>query len=271
MSRGPLPPSVYWRRRLFVLGTVAALVMVLVGLVRGADTPEPEQAASLQAADAGDEAGAGDPGDPFTLPDSVGESGTATKGRRNKNRQQSSSVQAGPPLATPAGQCDDTDVLVSPAVAGAVAGRDVTISLSLRTATAAACTWRVSANHLALKITDGDDEVWASRECPKLVPTRSVVVRKDVTSSISLTWNSRRSEEGCPGATDYAQAGDYTVAAAAIGGEPGESSFELSSPSPAVITVPTPGQGNQGQGGNTSKSKNRNGTGAAISPDLATR
>ena len=278
MTRGALPASVYWRRRIFVLGTVAALVMVLVGLVRGGEPAAPQDTATLRSA--APEGGAGAP-DSFTLPDSVGgvdSSSTGDEtGRKDRKRKKggaqapTSQVPTSPPLATPSGQCADTDVLVSPVVAGAVAGRDVSISLALRTVSTAACTWRVSANHLALKITDGGDEVWASRECPKLVPTRSVVVRQAVTSSISLTWNSRRSEEGCPAQTGYAAAGDYTVAAAAIGGDPGESTFELSPPSPTVVTVPETSSEQSGKQSGKQGKPLRDGTGAAVAPGFDTR
>ena len=70
------------------------------------------------------------------------------------------------------------------------------------------------------------------------MPTASVVVRNVATSTYDLTWNSRRSEDGCPILTDFAQPGDYTVTAAAYGGEPGDSTFDLAVPAPVEPVTP---------------------------------
>lgn len=231
MTRGPLRPSVYWRRRAFVLGLVFALLLVAVNLVRGGD-PAPSDSARPVAS--GTQAGGA----------------TASKGRGAKHNKKSRKgkkdevdgpvAPPAPVLAPPVGTCEDSDVVVSPNVSGAIAGRPVTITLRLRTSTTQACTWHVGDNHLAVKIADRDDEVWASRECPKQVPVTDVVVRRDITSIMTLTWSGRRSEEGCTLQSRWALPGSYEIVAAALGGEPDSSDFELDTPAPEVITVPPP-------------------------------
>jgi hypothetical protein len=150
-----------------------------------------------------------------------------------------------PVLAQPDGACADSDIVITPSVENAVAGRNVRITLELRTATAEACTWRVSANHVTMKITSGVDEIWTSRQCPRVVPVQDVVVRRDVTTFVDVVWNARRSDDGCPVLTDWARSGTYHVKAAALGGEPAEARFELERPSPEVIAPPTPPKQNK--------------------------
>lgn len=237
MTRGPLPPSVYWRRRAFVIGLVLALVLLAVNLFHGGD-PAPSDSARTVASG--------------TQPDGV----TPAQRKRAKHKKSPGRAKQdvvvgpvappAPVLAPPVGTCDDSDIVVSPDVSSATAGRPVTITLRLRTANTEACTWHVARGHLVVKIADGDDEVWASRECPRQVPVADVVVRRDVTSTLTLTWTARRSEEGCAVHSRWVLPGTYQIVAAAIGGEPDSSEFELAEPAPEVITVPPKKTGKHG-------------------------
>lgn len=239
-TRGPLPASVYWRRRLFVLGTVLALVLIAVNVVRGDDAPVDRAAGRAMQL-------SGDATAPTTSPSAeaapagtAGTKGTKNKGSKKKNKNKKKSAQAkaatpappppAPVLVDPVGQCADDDISVIPAVSGAVAGRDVNITLRVRTLSTPACTWRISANHLAVKISSGDEEVWASRECPRKITPTSVVVRQAVSSTVGLTWNSRVSDTGCPALTEYAQPGLYDISVTSLGGEPASASFTLAAP-----------------------------------------
>ena len=78
-------------------------------------------------------------------------------------------------------------------------------------------------------------------DCPGPVPVQDVVVRRDVTSTVSLVWGAKRSDKDCSALTNWALAGTYQVVAAALGGEPTEATFELELPSPEIIvTTPKP-------------------------------
>lgn len=219
LTRGPLSPGVYWRRRLVVLGLGLVLVIVLVRLLGGGGDdgkPQGEQATQVS----------GDSTD--------GPSDQPTKRTKPKKPKKTTEPQE-PVLAQPDGPCADSDILITPTVDQAVAGRPVTVTLQLRTASSPACTWRVSPTHVAVKITSGDDRIWTSGECPKAIPTQDVVVRQDVTTFVDVPWKARRSAPGCPIPTDWALAGTYHVHAAALGGEPADATFQLEPPSPQVI------------------------------------
>ena len=227
MTRGPLPPRVYWRRRLFAVGLVATLVFVVVSAVRGGGEPPDDGPVATQAAAEPSSA-------PTTGPEQEGRQ--PRPGQRERGARPSTPPE--PVLAEPEGACLDSDVLITPVVEEAVAGRDVTVTLQLRTAEAAACTWRVGAQHVTMKITSGSDQIWTSLQCPQAIPRHEVVVRQAVTTFVDVVWNARRSDDGCPQQTDWALPGTYHVAAAALGGEPADARFELERPSPEVITEP---------------------------------
>lgn len=147
-----------------------------------------------------------------------------------------------PPLAMPTGPCQDNDVRIVPAVLEtAYAGEDVRLTLKLRTFESPACNWEVSAESVAVKLTSGSDRIWSSQECPAVVPTESVILRKRQPSLVDVVWSGRRSDAECSRLTQWAQPGWYHVSAAAMGSEPETQQFELRSPAPITITPsPTP-------------------------------
>lgn len=225
MTRGPLPARVYWVRRLLVLGTAFLLVFAVARLLGGgSDASDGDQAAQLSA----DTSSASSP--------SASEPTTPSETARKQGKKKTREPDPTPTLAAPTGECAGADVAVTPEVQSAVAGRDVMVVLQLRTLVAEACTWRVAPDTLAVSITSGDDDVWSSRECPKAIPVREVVVRKASTTSIGIRWNAKRSDENCSRFTDWAMPGWYHVTAAALAGEPSDLQFELTRPTPATIT-----------------------------------
>lgn len=226
MTRGPLPARVYWVRRLLVLGTAVLLVVAIARLLGGGSdaASEPEQAAQA-AADAS--TGSTPAVDVVSTP-----SEKSGKGKKKKSK----TPDPTPTLAVPVGECDDTDVAVTPVVKNAVAGRDVTVTLQLRTVEAEACTWAVGPGALTMNITSGRDDIWSSRDCPRVIPREPVVVRNAATSSIEVTWNAKRSDAECTRFTEWAGIGWYHVTASALGGEPSDVQFELATPTAATIT-----------------------------------
>lgn len=232
MTRGPLPPGVYWRRRLFVLGLAAALVVVIAGALRGGS----DGSSGVDPSGVAEQV-AGSPSSTDDEQDEPGDRGRSTGPK--KNGQTAPTKPAAPtstPPPAPTGRCADDDILVRPVVDQAIAGGEVTIVLELRTRTAEACTWEVSSRRVTLKVTSGSDDIWASRQCPRSVPAKEVVVRQDSTVRVGVVWHGRRSDEGCTRLTDWAMPGYYHVAAAPLGGEPAEVQFRLDAPSPEVIT-----------------------------------
>lgn len=222
--RGPLPASVYRRRRLAVLLGVATVVAVVVGLVRVA-TGGPEAPAEVALSGSG--AGAASNGTSSPTAGATGDAaGTGPEEQRRKQRKKDREPKE-PALPEPQGTCAEEDVVAKPRVDEAVAGRPVTVTLTLRTLLAEACTWEMSRSTFTWKVTSGDDEIWTSRECPRGVPSRELVVRRDTTVETQLTWGGRRSDAECSRLTEWAMPGWYHATVSPLAGEPRDTQFEL--------------------------------------------
>jgi hypothetical protein len=244
---------VYWRRRLAVL-TLALVLVLSIGKALSWSSDGSSDGGARQA---GAGTSASDSARPTGSP-AAPKSGKPGHGKRSKTPTPTVTPSpTPPPLPEPTGPCPDSDVLITPTVPEPVAGRDVMIVLNLQTGVTEACTWQVSADTVTLKITSGPDDIWSSRECPKVIPTQDVVVRRAVATQVPVIWNSRRSDEYCSDRTAWALPGFYHVAAAALSGEPTDVQFELTAPLAETVTqTAAPENGNKGKGGK-GKGKNK--------------
>ena len=230
---GPLPPRVYWFRRLMLLVVILAVLFWLGRLIGGDDgsaaaspSPTPRPAA------------VGGVTHPSPRPDvhraapnhrpAEHRTDQAEPGRRSEDRPREDKT----PLAEPDGPCEPAEVVLRPMVsAGYVAGDAVEIRLTMRTTGASACTIALGPDNLLVKITSGDDDIWTSTQCPQAVLPSQQVVRNAPPLTYRLAWSGSRSAPRCPSGTAPAEPGTYEVTAAIIGGEPAHSRFTLD-PSP---------------------------------------
>jgi len=221
--RGPLPPRVYWTRRALVL-VVAFLLVFGIARVLGGGSDGKSPAGDTAEQAAADQT-------PSTTT-SATDTPKAKPGKKKK-----------PVLAQPDGPCDPADITVKARIERAANDGRIGIPLML-TGTDAACTWTVSPSSLVVKIISGDDRIWSSQQCPRLVPQQAVVVRSAVATKVVLIWNGRRSDEDCTSASaGFALPGSYHVIAAALGGEPTDVQFLLTGPPRETVTVtPKPKQ-----------------------------
>ncbi|GAA4722383.1 hypothetical protein GCM10023350_00610 [Nocardioides endophyticus] len=244
LTQGPLPARVYWTRRIMVLGTALLLVFAIARMLgdsSDASSSGGDGAARLSADSSSSAATEDLSSTPSASATKKGKPGKGTgptqTGPTQTGPTQTQSSQA-PVLAQPEGTCTGSDIAVTPSVENAVGGRDVMVVLQLRTMSSPACTWRISPDTLTLGITSGDDAVWSSRECRRAIPRQDVVVRKDVTTKVGVVWkDAKRSDEECSSLTDWASPGWYHATAAALGGEPSDVQFELTTPTAATVTV----------------------------------
>ncbi|NYD57499.1 hypothetical protein BKA08_001737 [Nocardioides marinisabuli] len=245
MTRGPLAPAVYWRRRLVVM-LVALLILFggarLLGLGGGDEAADEQLVQSSAETEVGDE-GESQPSSTLPTSDAAATSGdgAGTTGGKGGAKAKKAKKAKATALPEPVGTCLPSDVKVQPVIDSAVAGREVAITLELSTRDAVACTWEVSPGDLTMKITSGPDEIWTSRQCPKAVPTQEVVLRSSGTTTVEVAWSSRRSDDSCSKLTDWALPGFYHVTAAALAGEPRDVQFELVAPvAPTITASPEP-------------------------------
>ena len=231
LTRGPLPPQVYWRRRLFLGIGAVVLVFLIAQLLNGGSDgksgghdPVAQQAgAPVSTTTSAPAEGPTEPADGVTDP--TGSTGPVTYGPTQAATGDTSAAPM--TLAAPSGTCRADDITIVPEVDQAVAGSDVTVKLSLQTTKAAACNWQVSKHVLAVKIVRHGRVLWTSQQCATALPDRSVVIRNVVPSIVTMVWDSRRSTEGCPRGADFVRPGPLSIYASTLGGEPGHSEFDL--------------------------------------------
>ncbi|HYJ70600.1 MAG TPA: hypothetical protein VEX15_23340 [Nocardioidaceae bacterium] len=213
--RGPLPPRVYWVRRLALLAMVVLLVWLGARWIGGGGS----QAAPSGGDDATAAASSDD--DDSTRSDS-GDDESRDRTRTDRVRAVAESFEQ------PSEHCDLTQVLVTPTVAEPVyAGEPVTVHLRISTSSSTACSLSIDADHLLLSITSGDDNVWDSTHCEDAIPTRDLALQPRWSALVDVTWSGLYSGRRCPSGGTAAEPGTYSIEAAVLEGEPTETDVEL--------------------------------------------
>jgi hypothetical protein len=233
MTRGPLPARVYWVRRLMVLGIATLLVVGIARLLGGSG----DGASGGQAAR--DVAATSSATTPATTPATPRTSTSPRPPVSGTSRHHHSGKKADDPVtrvAMPSGPCAASDVAITPSVPKPVAGSDISLVLDISSLNTPACTWTLSRQTLAVKITSGSDLIWTTTECGRDIPTRDLVLRQADPTRVTLTWNAQRSEPGCPAHSQWALPGTYHLHVAALAGRPQDVTFLLTAPSPPEVT-----------------------------------
>jgi hypothetical protein len=233
LARGRLPARVYWVRRLMVLGVAMLLVVGIGRLLGGSSDASSGPDRATRVADTGTSASAPPTTAPTTAPTTDVSPRTA---QRTKTPTSGRTGRASSPAAMPTGPCRPDDIAITPSVPHPVAGGDIAVVLDLSTVASPACSWTLSGRTLALKITSGSDLIWTTVECAREVPAQDLVLRNTQPTRVTLTWNARRSEPGCPRLTEWALPGTYHLQVAALAGRPQEATFLLTAPSAPEVT-----------------------------------
>ena len=165
---GPLPPSVYRRRRILVaLGVVAAIVIIILLIARpGSGTPNPNPSDSTPAANPSTSAS------PHATPHAT--------------------AAAGDP-STP---CDPGDIqLVAVTDADSYAANvNPKLSMTITNTGDNACTLDVGTSAQEYLITSGADRIWDSKDCQTgATSTKAVLEPGKANSTTPFAWNRTRS------------------------------------------------------------------------------
>lgn len=248
LTRGPLPASVYWRRRLIVLTAVLVLLWALVHLIGGGGGGTPKATGAVDLTGASSRATASASASPsagVSPSDSASDSASASAPVAPSASASVTETPTPTPtvLPTPTGDCAPSDLSVTPSVTGAAAGSPVAIVLTLATFTTPACTWHVSHKTMQVKVaTAKGADVWSTIDCPAALPASDVVVYKDQPTAVTMAWSARRSDTTCSAHTAWSKPGGYSVTGVALGGTPDQTSFTLGAPvttPPAAPATPT--------------------------------
>ncbi|MCI4063097.1 hypothetical protein MRQ36_11110 [Micromonospora sp. R77] len=239
LTVGPLPSTVYWRRRAVVLGAGLLFLIVLLYSCNGTErntgaTPQssstpttsaaaPEASGSVLTPQSGDPSAT--PGDSGGGPGAGGPgvggpgAGDTGGGAPAGGGTATSDAPAGPgaPVAPVVddGTCTDAEILVTPVAVPATAQRGTVVNLQLKIKNKSqrTCSRDVGADVQELFIKAGAEKIWSSDTCGTGKGSDVQSFTPGFERLYELGWNGRDASRCSNGvaAGDFAQIGTYQV------------------------------------------------------------
>jgi hypothetical protein len=189
---GSLPPAVYWRRRILIIGTPLALILLTlyVGFGGGGksngESPKPTPHTSVP--------------------------GTSTPGT-SSGQGSSTSGQAG----SKACALSALSVTAETAAKSFKVGQTAALYLVVANTGKSACTRDLSDSQIELIVYTGDVRVWGSRDCVTQPGTSVQSLAPNRPIRLEIQWSGKTSKPGCGGTRLQVQPGTYRLVAALSG------------------------------------------------------
>ncbi len=203
MTVGPLPPSVYWRRRITVL---AVLLLPFVGLrmcMAGGSDPGQMTSAKKTSQDGT----AAHPYVPFITP-------IPPKPTPSPSPRPSRSVQ--PVVGRgPTPVCFDANLELTASTDARTypAGTTPQLSMTVRNVTSWTCRRDLGPGAREFIITSGPAHTWASHDCGPPGGSVLATLSPGAAQTFTVSWPRQRSQPGCKGPGAVATAGTYRLQA----------------------------------------------------------
>ncbi len=184
---GPLPPEVYWRRRLALLGVLVVALFVSRAFLT-ADTSRAQPKANAGKANAGKSSQDGTLAHPY-----VPRIGSAAP----TPLPASAATPAGAANTMPT--CADADLRLTAATDASTykVGAKPKVSMTVRNASGRACQRALGTAATELIITSGPVHTWSSDDCEPVGDTGPQVLKAGVTWTYSLPWSGKRAAPRC--------------------------------------------------------------------------
>jgi hypothetical protein len=217
---GPLPASVYWRRRAVAFaGVVAVLLLFGAILAGGGGDGGRDSAAAI---------GSPNPTEPAAEPSSLDPSGLTASaasndpGRAADDDGPATSGSATTPVPTtrpgpkptPAPEpCTDAQLrlTVSPAQPAYLVGQAPVLRLQVRNVATLSCTRDLGAALQEVLLYQGTQRLWSSNDCYPEGARDLELMRPGVVHTFSVTWSGLGSQPKCFGTRTRVGAGSYAL------------------------------------------------------------
>ncbi|MFJ4656472.1 hypothetical protein ACIP5Y_34845 [Nocardia sp. NPDC088792] len=202
---GPLPPEIYWRRRLLAIGVlVVALALVIwaaFALLKGGGSSDNKAAAKPSTSANG----------PTNKP-----AGSSTGAPESSNPAGSSVSGSAAPVAAQ-GQCPDQSLAVKVTVGQPTykAGDQPVFGIVVTNISSAACQRDMGSGlqQVAVQSLDGTRRLWSSTDCfPDGTPDVRTL-NPGQQAAFTVTWSGATSQPNCAGERVPVTPGPYTVVA----------------------------------------------------------
>jgi hypothetical protein len=209
---GPMPQSVYWRRRAVALVAVLAILSLIAWAFSGAlgsgalgSGATGSGALGSGATAAANHAGSGG----ASNSSGSGGAGGSSNGQRAAGAAIGAAA-AGRVRACPSGAVVLSVFASQPAYIGAQLPEFTVDVVGTARST---CTFDVGARHVALVIRSGSHRVWSSADCAAGTGSLRSDLQRGVPTVIPISWNRQASVPGCTAPAAPAAAGTYTATA----------------------------------------------------------
>lgn len=207
---GSQPPSVYWRRRLVLIGSVAVLIVLLALTVKTVTSTNNKPASA---------AGSHSTSPPQTTPvASTSHPHTSSAPRTSAATSPSLSSSASGSSAAPL-PCDWHKLAVQAVSAKSIwhVGDQPVLELQVTNVGSQPCVQDLADPQVVLTVYNGESRVWGSHDCEVQPGTddRTLVVGQAV--RVAIMWSGLSSEANCAGTRQRVGAGTYTLYAALSG------------------------------------------------------
>ncbi|WP_280399930.1 hypothetical protein [Nocardia carnea] len=198
---GPLPPEIYWRRRVFAIGALIVALAVVIWLVvtvsRGGDSPG-TAAAATSSATGTETAASSAPAPTTTTGASTTASGTT-------------------PAPAASGQCADQSLAIKVSVAQPTyrVGEEPVFGIVITNISGEPCTRDMGSGlqRVSVHTLDGGRQLWASTDCyPDGEPDVRTLDRGEQ-AAFTVTWTGTTSQPECAGERVPVPTGAYNVTA----------------------------------------------------------
>jgi type IV secretory pathway VirB10-like protein len=226
---GPLPPRVYWTRRVVLVVAVAIVAGLVWFFVSGSGRADQAAAddAEQQAAPR-DTTQTTPPGNASPTTNQTPQQQPQDKPeRQHPTKPADKQKPKRAPLAQPTGDCKPQDVDMKIDVGDSAPGEPNTATLLLSSDKLAACTLSITPDTMTVRVTSGEDVVWSSDNCPDALRAQQVVAREELPAAYQFRWSGQRSSDNCQPVSALPSPGGYWVEAAMIGGEPHRAYFDI--------------------------------------------
>lgn len=207
--------SVYWRRRLVVLGSVALLIVLIVLTVN-----------AMNSGNGGTQAGG--TGTPTSTqrsssslrPTSASSTVSATTPRATKHSGSSpTSSRPSSPTASPTATCVTGSLKLRAVSTKSTykVGDNPTLQLQVTNPGPQPCVQDLADKQVELRVYNGESRVWGSHDCKVEPGTTDRTLSPNVSVLVSIRWSGFTSDKGCKGTRQRVGAGTYTLYALLAG------------------------------------------------------
>lgn len=212
---GPLPASVYWRRRAIAVGLVLLLFLLLWAIWPGGDGGQPRNAAAVGPTPSATpaELTATQPADdPGRAPEPSTAGATTGTGGPTSPAPRPSATTAAPKPAAPK-PCGDKAIAVrvKPERPAYAVGTKPVIVLTVRNISRVTCTRDLGVALQEVLLYRGTERVWSSNDCYTEEGRDVRALRPNQAVSSSVEWSGKLSRPECAGERTYVGAGSYAL------------------------------------------------------------